>query len=100
MIQTLVDFLVEKARGFIITLSTTGVGAATEVVTHNTDSILLLNTTESLKNIAFLMSIIVATLTTISFLYKGYVFAEEKGIHKFIKKYLIKIKNKLKKWKK
>ena len=79
MLQVL-DFLTEKARGFILTMTGTGVGVLPEVLPEPTNNLSsgLAAMLYPYQKAAIILSIIVAAMTIISYSYKFYMWCRNR----------------------
>ena len=78
MLEQTLDFFAEKARGLLLTLGGTGIGSAAKALNDNNIIPAEVNTLDELQKWVFIASIGVATLTTISYLYKFYQWCKNK----------------------
>lgn len=78
MIEQTLNFFAEKARGLLLTLGGTGVGSAAKALGNNSIIPADVNTLDTLQRWVFIASLVVATLTTISYLYKFYQWCKSK----------------------
>ena len=78
MLEQTLDFFAEKARGLLLTLGGTGIGSAAKALGDNNIIPTEVNTLDDLQRWVFIASLVVATLTTISYLYKFYQWCKTK----------------------
>lgn len=78
MFEKTLDFLSEKARGLILTVSGTGVGTVAGAINENVSVPLQPTDLHTLQVWVYVASLIVAGLTTISYLYKFYKWCKSK----------------------
>ena len=78
MIEQTLDFFAEKARGLLLTLGGTGLGSAAKALGDSSIIPPEVNTLDDLQRWVFIASLVVASLTTISYLYKFYQWCKNK----------------------
>lgn len=78
MFEKTLDFLSEKARGLILTVSGTGVGTVAGAINDNAPASLQYTDLRTLQVWVYVASLIVAGLTIISYLYKFYRWCKSK----------------------
>ena len=78
MIEQTLDFFAEKARGLLLTLVGTGLGSAAKALGDSNIIPTEVNTLDDLQRWVFIASLVVASLTTISYLYKFYQWCKSK----------------------
>ena len=82
MFEQVLDFFAEKARGLILTVTGAGVGNAAGVLERNIPSPPEAVSLDELQRWVFIASLVVAILTTISYLYKFYQLCKNRMKHK------------------